>query len=197
LNKNSEASDPPANTPRPFDPARLRLTQEAASVKRLVTTIPVRKPAKEWFVQAHPHEDYRLFTMILELKEDREIYLIAPSLRDALADEPCCDGRLLVTCINRQGTLFLWPIRLSGADGTTDEWSRSALEAVECAKSHWIRVVADMNLGAYDLRPAEDTNLTLAQWPSLSLEEILQIAFKDRYIDTLDHPVLRKLRGAY
>jgi hypothetical protein len=25
--------------------------------------------------------------------------------------------------------------------------------------------------------------------------EILRIAFKDRYIDSMDHPVLRKLRG--
>jgi hypothetical protein len=196
LNDNKGTSDPPAAL-RPFDPARLRLTQETASVKRLLTTIPVRKPAKEWWVQVHSSEDYRLHTLVLELKEDREIYLVDPTLWDALAAEPCCDGRLLVTATNRQGTLFLWPIRLPGADGKIDEWNRSALEAVERAGSHWIRIAANMNLGAYDLLSAEAANLAPAQWPSLSFEEILRTAFKDRHIDALDHPVLRKLRGAY
>src|SRR5262245_31357766 len=57
----------------PFDPSSLRLTQNFAAsigVQRLLTTVPVRKPSKEWFVRAHPREDYRLQTAVLELKED-------------------------------------------------------------------------------------------------------------------------------
>ena len=59
----------------PFDLASLRLSQDFASavgVKKLVTTIPVKKPSKEWFVRTHPDPDYRLQTAVLELKEDRE-----------------------------------------------------------------------------------------------------------------------------
>jgi hypothetical protein len=29
----------------------------------------------------------------------------------------------------------------------------------------------------------------------LTLKELLRIAFKDRFIDTYEHPVLRRLRG--
>jgi hypothetical protein len=32
-------------------------------------------------------------------------------------------------------------------------------------------------------------------WPELSMQELLRIAFKDRYVDTLDHIILRQLRG--
>jgi len=42
--------------PDPFDPAKLRLTQDftvATGVKKLLTTVPVRKPGKESFVQTH------------------------------------------------------------------------------------------------------------------------------------------------
>ena len=56
----------------PFDLASLRLSQDFASavgVKKLVTTIPVKKPSKEWFVRTHPDPDYRLQTAVLELKE--------------------------------------------------------------------------------------------------------------------------------
>src|SRR5215470_7174713 len=60
----------------PFDPARLRLTQNfvtSVGVKKAIVTIPVRKPAKEWFIQTHPDPAYRIETAVLELKEDREL----------------------------------------------------------------------------------------------------------------------------
>jgi hypothetical protein len=33
------------------------------------------------------------------------------------------------------------------------------------------------------------------QWPDMSLQKVLAMAFKDRFIDSLDHPVLKRLRG--
>ena len=60
-----------------------RLSQDFASsvgVKKELLTVPVRKPSKEWFIQTHPEESYRMQTAVLELKEDRETYLIAPEL---------------------------------------------------------------------------------------------------------------------
>ena len=32
-------------------------------------------------------------------------------------------------------------------------------------------------------------------WPEQSFGELLKIAFKDKFIETADHPVLLKLRG--
>ena len=49
--------------------SRLRISQEFASatpVKKLLTTIPVRKPSKEWFIRTH--SEYQLTTDVLELK---------------------------------------------------------------------------------------------------------------------------------
>src|SRR5262245_60979963 len=57
----------------PFDLDSLRLTQDFASVagvKKLITTIPVKKPSKEWFIRTHPDPGYRLQTAVVELKED-------------------------------------------------------------------------------------------------------------------------------
>src|SRR5262245_30956353 len=75
----------PDIAPDPFDPASLRITgaaAEAIGVKRAILTVPVRKPGQE-FVRVHPNEAFALPTTILELKADREIFLVAPSLRDA------------------------------------------------------------------------------------------------------------------
>ena len=71
-----------------------------------------------------------------------------------LADEKTFSPRLLVTAINRQGVLFLWPIRLPGADGKIDDWSRSAMDAADEAKSRWVRVTSNMSLGAYEVAVA-------------------------------------------
>lgn len=32
-------------------------------------------------------------------------------------------------------------------------------------------------------------------WPATGFEDILNIAFRGRFIDSIDHPVLRKIRG--
>jgi len=34
-----------------------------------------------------------------------------------------------------------------------------------------------------------------SEWPPKSMEEIMGIAFRGRFIDSLDHPAVRKLRG--
>ena len=46
-----------------FDPAALRLNQSFADtvgVKKLTTTVPVRKPNRQDFVRVHPRPEYRL-----------------------------------------------------------------------------------------------------------------------------------------
>jgi hypothetical protein len=182
----------------PFDPARLRLSQDFASqigVKKALISVPVRKPSKEWFVRTHPEEGYRLQTAVLELKEDRETYLVDPDLWPELATtEATFSPRALFTSVTRQGVLFLWPIRLPGPDGKLDDWNHSALEAAQMAQSRWVRVAANMHLGAYDVFEAT-ADLPEPAWPDLSMGDILRIAFKDRHVDTLEHPVLQRLRG--
>ena len=69
-----------SNSPDPFNPAAMRLSQDFASqvgVKKACLTIPIKKPEKTWFCRVHHAESYRLITAVLELKEDREIYYVA------------------------------------------------------------------------------------------------------------------------
>lgn len=193
----SMQKDQENQAPDPFDPARLRLSQDfsaAIGVKKLLTTVPVRKPSKEWFVRCHPDPTYRIETFVIELKEDAEIYLVDPSLWQTLAGESTFSPRLLITTTNKQGTIFLWPIRLPNADGRHDEWNKSAMEAANHAMKGWVRVQANMSLGAYDVYQASG-NLGEAEWTVPSFNELLKIAFKDRFITASDHPVLKRLRG--
>jgi hypothetical protein len=191
-----EPSQPAVPSSDPFEPVNLRMAQNFAGlgVKKLTNTVPVRKPAKENWFMTRDDPAYWLVTGAIELKEDRETYLVAPELWHELASEATFGPRMLITSVTRQGVLFLWPIRLPGQDGRIDEWNRSAMEAAETARKSWVRVQANMNLGAYETSVAKGITAE-PEFPDLTMAEILRIAFKDRYIDSLDHPVLRRLRG--
>jgi hypothetical protein len=181
----------------PFDPEKLRLSQAftaAVGVRKLVTTVPVRKPDKTWFVRTHPDPAYRLATMLLRLKEDRETYLVDPPLSEALATEPTVGPGLLITSMTRQGVLFLWEVPLPGADGKQNPWHRSALDAAETARTAWVRLAPNMALGAYDVTEAPACHAE-PSWPDLPMGAILKIAFRDKFITGWDHPILRRLRG--
>ena len=136
----------------------------------------------------------RLQTAVIELKEDGETYLVDPSLWSPLSTEATFHAKLFVTAINRQGVLFIWPIRLPGIDGKIDDWNKSALGAADLARERWVRVASNRSLGAYEVftAPAE---LPEPEWPDKPFRELLGIAFRDNFIDSVDHIVLQKLRG--
>ena len=173
----------------------LRLTQDFASeiaVEKQIITVPVRKPNRQEFFRVYSDESYCLETLVLELKEEREVYLVDQSFWKELAQEVV--PKILYTAINRQGTLFLWPIKLPLEDGRHDNWSKSALEAAQIAKHSWIRVGSNMNLGAYEVSKAK-ANISDPEWPDKSFDTLVRIAFKDLFINSLDHPVVQRLRG--
>ena len=69
------------------------------------------------------------------------------------------------------------------------------LEAQEMAVRSWVRVQADMSAGSYAVFEATG-NLPDPQWPELSFQDVLKLAFKTRFVDTMNHPFLQELFGA-
>jgi hypothetical protein len=191
--KTNETKDQPSTNP--FDPKKLRLSQNygaSAGVKKLTTTIPVRKPGKQDYVRVHPDPAYRIETAVLEIKEEQETFLVAQELWDELPGE--LTPKVLFTTINRQKVISLWPVRLPGDDGRIDTWNGSAMEAATFAQKQWVRICSNKSLGAYDVFQATG-EIPEPEWPELNLEQILEIAFKGRYIKEFDHPALKRLRG--
>ena len=74
----------------PFDPARLRLSQsfaETIGVKKLLTTVPVGRPSAQSFFRTHPDPAYRCDLAVIDLRTDREVYLVTPEVLSELSDE--------------------------------------------------------------------------------------------------------------
>ena len=60
--------------------------------------------------------------------------------------------------------------------------------------TEWVRVKANMSLGAYDLFTAE-SDIPEPSWPAESYQELLRIAYRGRLVTDLDHAVIKRLSG--
>lgn len=177
--------------------AKLRLSQdfaEIAKVKPALTNIACRKPHKQEFIRVRTGVENQFNTGCFVDKESREVYLVSPDVWGLLAGD--VTPTMLVVCQSRNSPVpFLWPLTLPDTEGRPNRWHESAIEAAHLAESQWLKVVADMSAGLYVPMVAVG-NLPQPDWSDVpTMPELLRLAFKGRFIDSEDHPVLRRLRG--
>ncbi len=175
----------------------LRLSTEAVTLSgmsEVLTHIPVRKPNRHEFVRTHPDPDMWFNTGVFEDKEEREVFFVTPAMRGALVGE--IKPVILAVTNNRQSVLSLWPLKLPTEEMRYNAWSETAREAAELAKTHWVSMRADMSLGGYRIYTAEG-QLSEPAWPKKTLNEMLEIAFRDHIVDSENHPVIRRLGEQY
>ncbi|HEX3152329.1 MAG TPA: hypothetical protein VHR66_29920 [Gemmataceae bacterium] len=192
-----EADKPKPTGHDPFDPKYLGLGQDFAAfspVKPKWDIIKVEKPSKARVFRVHP--TFALKTFLLTLKDENETYMVLPELRAALANESLCGIHALFPCVTKAGTPFLWPIRTADPDGKWNVWHESAFQIAQSAKVRWARMQSNRDAGHYvagfDVRPPDQQQPPT--WPDLPFSEWLRLAFQGYTIDSLTHPVLRRLR---
>jgi len=177
------------------DLAALRLSPENATLvgsREVLTHVPVRKPNRTEFFRVHPAPEMSLVTAVFLDKEENECFFVSPEMRDALLGE--VRPVLLLTVITRQGVVSIWPMRIATDGSRRDAWAETSAEAAKLAKHKWIRMPADKSLGGYRIYEAQG-ELSEPVWPDKTLQQLLEMAFRDRVIDSENHPVIRKLRG--
>ncbi len=179
--------------PKLYRQAQTQKTDESASWGHMQqTVIPVRKPSKKQFVHAHPAPEFRADNMPTILDEATgEIYLLGAHLEFPADIENKVDLLNLAAAITTDGSLFLWHYKNS-----TNSWSESARIAIREASRRWLRVIPDKSSNGYILE-APMVAPPAPTWPALSFTEMLETAFGARYIDSLSHPLVKKLRGDF
>ncbi len=180
--------------PDEFSLESLRVNQmhvEGVSAK-VPISIPCSKPPKFDWIRVHP--EMRLDVAAIDMKEEREFYLVDAGMVADLGE--AISFVTLYPYINRVGVIRLWPVRLPSPDGRQNVWQRSSAVAADLARRKWIRVAANMSLGAYEVfeavsQPPDPT------WPELTLPEMLKTAFhsRGRIIRDHDHTVVKTLTG--
>jgi len=187
-----------ASAPEPLDPEDLTsfaIHEDPGQTfaRKALTYVAIRKVPKASFVRTSKVKDaWKTYSMV-ELKEEGKCYLLSPAIAAALeADgESTLIKARLVPTVDRQGNLFLWPLKVSDRE---NDWNLSAYRAALMAQEKWVRVQANMAAGAYDTLVASIQN-DEPTWPEEDFGTLLKIAFEGRVITERDHPVLKELRG--
>lgn len=193
VNETTAAATGSTQTSSPF--SSLRLTQnfgETLGVKKVLTTVPVGKPSKDRFFRAHTSPSWVFPTWILENKTTGETYLVSLEVASVLGD--LVRAVELHAAIDRQNNVFLIPIPLPGPNGARNPWHESLAQAVGRSKSVWVRISANKELGGYDIFEAT-AKLPDPVWPDISMDELLEVAFKGRIITNVDHPIVQERLG--
>lgn len=152
--------------------------------------IQISKPRRDEWVAVRPGEDWQLAGYVIEDKQDMEseIYIVHKDLANGeLAD----DARyaILHLAISTTGRIFWWHIKM-GTTNRRNHWAETAVKAVEVAQKNWIRLIPGHE--SYEIREAK-VQMPEPKWPDLSRDEAIQLAFKDRVINSLEHPIARRL----
>jgi hypothetical protein len=161
-------------------------------VKKLLTNVLVGKPKKAQFFRTHISDDMTFPAMVLENKEANEFYLVVPDVAQEIGE--LVRPAMLHATIDRQNNVFLILVPLPGEDGTRNSWHESRAQAVEYAKTKWIRIIANQSAGGYDVYEAQ-AELPEPEWPTCDIDALVQVAFRGKIIASLDHPIVQSLLG--
>ena len=138
--------------PDPFDAKALRLPpafEVNAGIRKQLTTVPVRKPHPQEWIRVNPDPAFRGNYGVIVLKDDNEVYLLAPAMIPHYENE--MTRVTIFTAMSMNKIVFLWPCKLVGSGHrNADRWNSSAIEAAEAAMLRKVRVQSKKALGAYE-----------------------------------------------
>lgn len=164
----------------------------ASELQREMTFVPVRRPDPQSWVYISSKPEMRINVAVLELKQQRETYLVKPEV--ALSLDGDISHRMLVPYADREGGFFLWAVRFTDSRGNLDSWTTSALRICQEYCDRWIKIKSKMNTGCYEvtLAPVE---APAPEWPMGGIKFLVNRAFRNKVISSLDDPIVKRLKG--
>jgi hypothetical protein len=179
-----------------LDLEQFRINQDFAShihTRKTAVTVSVRRPDRQHWICIHPGSDWRASVAVLEDKVNQRTYIVIPQIVPEVTADLV--PKLLVTYATKQGTTSLWPVRMPDEAGRLDTYSESALSIIEQYAGQWIRVLPNQIDRCYDVLETPTIELPAPKWPEGGFRHLFALAFKNRVIDNINHPVLKVLRG--
>jgi len=178
-----------------FDINAYRITQaygESLGSRKIITVVNVGKPTKGRFFRASDDPGHVANVYIWEDKTEGTYHLASPEVAATLGS--LVRPTSLYLAVDRANNPFLIPVPLPSDNGTRNPWHQSMLNAIDVAKTDWVRVEADKSAGIYQTFVALG-ELPDPTWPDMSMDELLRLAFGGRTIDDTDHPKVQKALG--
>jgi hypothetical protein len=153
-----------------------------------------KSPPKGPFYRVR-HDDDPFCCNLLQIKEKfttKYFMIVGDELASQLCDDRYFSKSIsqyrLALIVDCDGNYGWWAV----PDLREDDWAESARDICARMESEWVRVEALEE--RYGALLAED-DLGEPVWPQVDDFTLLEKAFKDRVIEDLDHPVLKRMKG--
>jgi len=196
---NTSAEAAASDSLTPYQPEDLWINPSVihggGAVKKILTTVPIRRPNKHEFFRVRAGEEYWRPVAFLEL--GRDLFLVHPQVAQHLDPDDFFYAYLCLA-ISKSGLPFFWPVKVPSAE-RRNNWNESALAVAKLAVDRWIKLRSrqeDGRGGGFYEGEEPIFNFKDPVWPNLTLKELYDIAFKGgRIIDRMDHEAIQKLTG--
>ena len=175
----------------------------AAKMVKRTLRIKAKKPNPRRFIRVHSEMVAQVAIFIDPNDEEsfeREPYVVLGEVAEELGGDDVVTNTVYVYAY-RTGSLGLWlcPMPREGFR-RGDVWATTRLEVAEKAKATWLRCHQSDDGEGYAYTEPVDV-FPEPQWDrwlrGRSMLQLLGIAFKDRVIDSLEHPVIREFDGRH
>jgi hypothetical protein len=158
-------------------------------IHSITDPVEVRPPcAGEWF-RVKPGDERRASTLALRDAGTGCVYLLPRELWPALG------ATLVPVCLrawtNLTGRLAVWPIGLPTLEGGPELTLGPTCVVAELAEMKWCRLRNALH-GQGVILSTQREGLPEPEWPDVSFIDIVELAFRDRLITSLDHPVIHQ-----
>jgi hypothetical protein len=191
----AESSSKAGSVIDPFDPDTYRKAQNltaASGVKDVLVELAVGSPKAHWWVRVHREHWFPYW--VIDLKDEREQYLVMPHLIPLLRGMPTLKYKHFHLAVTMQGLPFLWAIRVPLDDTRPpDKWMVTPIAAVAQARKVWTQMSWNEETKKHDLR--ESDSAVEPVWPDLPLRELIKLGFGDKVVKDMSHPVVTRLQG--
>ena len=172
--------------------------EQDSVTKKLITTIFLKKPRSGLdFIRIREEPDWTVVIYLMDMGREEEKYAVAPDIIPEVMDTGRLKRVRLYTGITFNGDdLFLSDIPFPDSDGKENEYNRTRAIAYEMAKHKWVKLQVNRALEAYEIVETKSNLPEPIRPEELSdIIKALEICFKDKLIDSVDHPVLKKVEG--
>ena len=159
--------------------------------------VPVsHRPHKGRWCAIHSDPNYSIRASFLVFGRD-EIFLLDPTIAPEFEGEDVYREATVYTGVLRPNCApFLLHVTSPRPEARTNDYWTSMHAAAKAGMSQWMRVITDQDAGCYIYEVA-DLSRWPVRWPDVPFGELLRRGFKnpDRFIDSMDHAVVKELRG--
>jgi hypothetical protein len=147
---------------------------------------------KHRFSRIHPGEEYKFRCLLVEDKDNGETYIATPAMQSYLGTNAV--AKILRLSVDSTGAPKIIAEPILDGQGTPNSWHNSMVKGIDLAETTWVRMEAARNASQYTIIRSRD-DLGDPEWPTQSMEELVQEVFQNKIISDPDHPFARQLEG--